>query len=89
MRLKKQKKEVKLLDWQAKVLHGRFSKIVSENNSSETQLLLQKEYLKNEINSLLVAAQDSALRTNWIAVQPDKNHVDFPNVVQFVNVGTE
>lgn len=55
-----------------------FPKVVAENNNSETWLWLLKGILKRVAESLSVAAQDQALKTNYIKVEIDKKpQVDF------------
>ena len=63
---KKQKKEEKHKQGKEKQLHGKFIKETEEVKSKETWGWIRKVYLKKVTESLIFAAQEQTLRTNWI-----------------------
>ena len=63
---KKQKKEQRHKQWKEKQLHGNFIRETEELRSEETRGWIRKSYLNKEAEGLIFAAQEQALRTNWI-----------------------
>ena len=63
---KKQKKEERHKQWKEKQLHGKFEWEKEEAKSEEIWGWIKKGYLKRETEDLIFAAQEQALRTNWI-----------------------
>ena len=61
-------------DWKKKTLHGKYPAAVDANaDPVDTWEWLHRSDLKRETEGLLVAAQDQALRTNWIKSKIDKD----------------
>ena len=58
--------------WEGKQLYGRFKRLINNISHDKTWTWLRKENFKRETESLLIAAQDSALRTNHITARIDK-----------------
>ena len=58
--------------WQEKQLYGRFKQLTSDIALKKTQMWLQKRKLKREIESLLIVAQNNAIRTNHVEARIDK-----------------
>ena len=58
--------------WEKKQLYGRFERLVNNISYQKTWTRLRKGNLKRETDSLLIAAQDNAIRTNHIKVRIDK-----------------
>ena len=62
--------------YEEKVLHGQFERATKEvKDQKGSWLWLNKGYLKKETEGLLIAAQDQALRTNWIRRNIDKENI--------------
>ena len=57
--------------WEEKQLHGSFKRLINISHD-KTWTWLRKGNFKRETESLLIAAQNSAIRTNHIKVRPDK-----------------
>ena len=55
-----------------KQLYGRYKRLIGNISHDEIWTWLRKGNLKSETESLLIAAQDSAIRTNHIKVRIDK-----------------
>ena len=55
-------------------LYGRFKRLINNIPHQKTWTWLRKENLKRETESLLMTAQDNAIRTNHIKVRIDKTH---------------
>ena len=55
-----------------KQLYGRFKRLINTISHQKTWTWLRKENLKRETESLLILAQDSAIRTNHIKARIDK-----------------
>ena len=72
---KKQKKEERHKQWKEKQFHGKFIIETEEVRSEETWGWIRKGYLKKETKGLIFAAQEQALRTNWIRKNIDGQEV--------------
>ena len=53
-------------------LYGRFKRLINNTSHQNTWTWLRKENLKRETESLLIAAQDNAMRTNHIKARIDE-----------------
>ena len=58
--------------WEEKQLYGRFKRLINNISHDKTWTWLRKGNFKRETESLLMAAQDSAIRTNYIKGRIDK-----------------
>ena len=58
--------------WEGKQLHGRFKRLINNISHDKTWTWLRKRNFKRETESLLMAAQNSAIRTNHIKAGIDK-----------------
>ena len=58
--------------WEGKQLYGRFKRLINNISHDETWTCLRKGNFKRETESLLIAAQDNAIRTNHIKARIDK-----------------
>ena len=58
--------------WEGKQLYGRFKRLINNISHGKTWTWLRKGNFKRETESLLKAAQDSAIRTNHIKPRIDK-----------------
>ena len=58
--------------WEGKQLYGHFKRLINNISHQKTWIWLRKGNLKRETESLLIAAQDNAIRTNHIKVRIDK-----------------
>ena len=58
--------------WDEKQLHGRFKRRINNISHYKTWTWLRKGNFKRETESLLMAAQNSAIRTNYIKARIDK-----------------
>ena len=58
--------------WERKQLYGRFKRIINNISHQKTWTWLRKGNLKGETESLRIAAQDNAIRTNNIKARIDK-----------------
>ena len=58
--------------WEEKQLYGRFKQLTNNISLEKTWTWLRKGNLKRETESLLIAAQDNAIRTNLIKARIDK-----------------
>ena len=58
--------------WAGKRLYGRFKRLINNISHDKTWTWLRKGNFKRETESLLIAAQDSAIRTNHIKERIDK-----------------
>ena len=52
--------------WEGKQLYGRFKQLINNISHDKTLTWLRKWNFKREIESLLIAAQNNAIRTNHI-----------------------
>ena len=66
LQLRKKKKEERHKQWKEKQLLDKFITEKEEIRSKETWGWIRKSYLKKETEGLIFAAQEQALRTNWI-----------------------
>ena len=57
--------------WEGKQLYGRFKRLINNISHQKTWTWLRKGNLKRETESLLIAAQDNAIRTNHIKARID------------------
>ena len=64
------------IEWQQqnweKKLYGRFKRLINNISHQKTWTWLRKGNLKREMESLLIAAQDNAIKTNHIKARIDK-----------------
>ena len=58
--------------WEGKQLYGRFKRLINNISYQKTWTWLRKGNLKREMESLLIAALDNAIRTNHIKARIDK-----------------
>ena len=58
--------------WEGKQLYSRFKRLINNISHQKTWTWLRKGNLKRETESLLIAAQDNAIRTNHIKTRIDK-----------------
>ena len=58
--------------WEEKQLHGRFKRLINNISHDKTWTWLRKGNFKRETESLLMAAQNIAIRTNHIKARIDK-----------------
>ena len=58
--------------WEGKQLYGRFKRLINDISHDKTWTWLRKGNFKRETESLLIAAQNNAIRTNHIKARIDK-----------------
>ena len=58
--------------WEEKQLYGRFKRLINNISHKKTWTWLRKGNFKRETESLLIAAQNNAIRTNHIKARIDK-----------------
>ena len=58
--------------WEEKQLHGRFKRLINNISHNKTWTWLRKGNFKRETESLRMASQNSAIRTNHIKARIDK-----------------
>ena len=58
--------------WEGKQLYERFKRLIHNISHNKTWIWLRKGIFKRETESLLMAAQNSAIRTNHIKARIDK-----------------
>ena len=58
--------------WKGKQLYDRFKRLINNISHQKTWTWLRKGNFKRETESLLIAAQDNAIRTNHIKARIDK-----------------
>ena len=59
-------------EWKGKQLHGRFKRLINNISHDKTWIWLRKGNFKRKTESLLMAAQNSAIGTNHIKARIDK-----------------
>ena len=59
-------------NWEKTQLYGRFKRLIKNISHQKTWTWLRKGNLKREMGSLLIVAQDNAIRTNHIKARIDK-----------------
>ena len=59
-------------EWEGKQLYGRFKRLINNISHQKSWTWLRKGNVKRETESLLIAAQDNAIRTNHIKARIDK-----------------
>ena len=72
---KKQKKKERHKQWKENQLHGKFARETEEVRIGDTWGWIRKGYLKKETEGFIFAAQEQALRTNWIRKNIDGQEV--------------
>ena len=58
--------------WEEKQLYGRFKRLINDLSHDKTWTWLSKGNIKRETESLLITAQNNAIRTNQIKARIDK-----------------
>ena len=58
--------------WEGKQHYGRFKRLINNISHQKTWTWLRKGNLKRETESLQIAAQDNAIRSNHIKARIDK-----------------
>ena len=58
--------------WEEKQLYGHFKRLINNISYKKTRIWLRKGNFKRETESLLIAAQNNAIRTNHIKARIDK-----------------
>ena len=58
--------------WEKKQFYGRFKRLINNISHQKTWTWLSKGNLKRETESLLIAAQDNAIKTNHVKARIDK-----------------
>ena len=61
-------------NWEEKRLHGYFKRPTSEILHEKTWTGLKKGNLKREIEFLLIAAQNNAIKTNYVKAKKIRRH---------------
>ena len=69
---KQRRKAERKTEWQEKVLYGQFLRKTDSKRNEKTWAWLQRGELKRETEALITAAQDQAIRTNYIKANIDK-----------------
>ena len=69
---KKRRQEEKIMDWKEKALHGEFVQQTADVAGENSWRWLTNGFLKKEMEGLILAAQEQALRTNSINHSMDK-----------------
>ena len=68
----RRRKDEKVKKWKEKALHGAFVQQISDEAGEESWRWLRNGFLKKETESLILAAQEQALRRNSIKYSIDK-----------------
>ena len=63
-------------EWKEKPLYGQFARETEDQSNEETWTWLKQGSLKRETEALIIAAQDQAIRTNYIKAKIDKSQTD-------------
>ena len=66
-------KETRLKNWKSKAINGQYLRQTEENVAKETWQYMKRGSLKRETESLIIAAQDQALRTNYRKAKVEKS----------------
>ena len=61
--------------WEEKQLYGRFKRLINNISHEKTRTCLGKENFKRETDSLLIAAQNNAIKTNHIKARIRRNKI--------------
>ena len=69
-------KRTRLQEWTEKPMNGQFIRQTQEDATPETWIWIKRGSLKRETESLIVAAQDQALRTNYRKAKIEKSTTD-------------
>ena len=72
---KKRRKEEKMLKWKEKALHGKLMRDTEEVRSEASWCWVRKGFLRKETEGMIFAAQEQAIRTNWIKKNIDKQDI--------------
>ena len=72
---KKRRKEERMSNWNEKALHGKLVRDTEDVRSEESWSWIRKGFLKKETEGMIFAAQEQAIRTNWIKKNIDKQDV--------------
>ncbi|XP_063952186.1 uncharacterized protein LOC135153479 [Lytechinus pictus] len=72
--LKADQRKMRLEEWKEKVMHGQHLRQTEEFAGPESWQWLKRGRLKKETESMLVAAQDQAIRTNYRRAKVEKEH---------------
>ena len=75
--MKRSKKAKRLEDCEEKVLHGQYLRQTKEVGNDQCWAWLQKEDLKREAESLILAAQNQTIRTSLVKARIDKSQGDY------------
>ena len=68
-----EQKETRLKNWKSKAMNGQHLRQIEENSAKETWQWMKRGSLKRETESLIIAAQDQALRTNYSKAKIEKS----------------
>ena len=68
-----ERKETRLKNWKSKAMNGQHLRQTEVNSAKETWQWMKRGSLKRETESLIIAAQDQALRTNYRKAKVEKS----------------
>ena len=68
-----EQKDTRLKNWKSKAMNGQHLRQTEENSAKETWQWMKRGSLKRESESLIIAAQDQALRTNCRKAKIEKS----------------
>ena len=68
-----EQKETRLKNWKSKAMNGQHLRQTEENSAKETWQWMKRGSLKRETESMIIAAQDQALRTNYRKAKIEKS----------------
>ena len=74
--VKQRKKEARKKNWRQKKLHGKFVSSTDDITGADRWTWIQKGTLKRQTESLIMAAQEQALRTNVVKAKIDRTQSD-------------